>query len=416
MFDKILILISLLILIYLIYKQIKITEKFENNSHSFIGMKKGDPKTLLFYNPSNLTDDKYNKFNLPNSEAIKQYVYEKGTMVVLTPYNKIYYCTDCNFVSGNIQWKSINNNLLSQISRIALNDNTLFVLDANGLIKALNDFSNIASRWNTLEMPSDDNSFKYMDAQYNHLVAIGSLTNFIYHKDITPTGLSPNWTIIDKSKIMNSIKVTLHGYLGKTSPNELYQCNFPCDGSNGNMWNLINSDLTSSINANSEVISLVKDNTLFLCDSKCSSGSMFQLSDPFLENGSVVDFVYPRIEALPTLKGINEAKSKLDQTISKINTKISDYQNITNNINNINKKFQQFIDKQAVFDNDYQPLNDQRNQLVNQVMTKIGVSNTEKFEDLLFENIMGSVKDKINIRDDEQENQFIKSSSLIIAL
>lgn len=416
MFEKILILISLLVLIYLIYRQIKITEKFVNSSYSFIGMKKSDPKTLFFYNQSNLTDDKYKEIKLPNNESIKQYVYEKGTMVILTSNNKIYYCTDCNFISGNIKWIILNQSAFTNISRIALNDNRLFLLGSSGIIKTRNDFTNPISLWNTIEMPRDDNSFKYMDAQYNHLVAIGSLTNFIYHKDITPTGFSQGWTIMDKSKIMDSIKVTLHGYLGKTSSNELYQCRFPCDGSNGNMWNLINSDLTSSINANSEVISLVKDNTLFVCDSKCSSGSMNQLSDPFLENGTVIDYIYPRIEALPTLVPFNQVKSKLDQTVSKINNKITDYQNVTNNINNINQKFQQFMATQAVFDNDYQSLNNQRNELVNQVMTKIGVSNREKFEDLLLENIMEAVKEKTNIRDDEKQKPFIKTSSLIIAL
>lgn len=415
MFNKILIFIALLVLIYLIYRQIKITEKFENDSISFIGMQKGNPKTL-FYNQSNLNDTKYTEIKLPYNKSIKQYVYEKGTMVVLTPNNKIYYCTDCNFISGNIKWNVLTQSAFTNISRIALNDNRLFLLGSAGIIKTRNDFTNPVSLWNTIEMPSDDNSFKYMDAQYNHLVAIGSLTNFIYHKDITPTGLSQGWTILDKSKIMDSIKVTLHGYLGKTSPNELYQCKFPCDGSNGNMWNLINSDLTSSINANSEVISLVKDNTLFSCDSTCSSGSINQLSYPSFENGTVLDFVYPRLEALPTLVPFDKPKSKLDQTISKINNKITDYQNVTNNINSINKKFQQFMDKQVVFDNHYQQLNDQRNDLVNQVMTKIGVSNTEPFEDLLLENIMGGVKEKINIREDQQTNQVIKSSSLIIAL
>jgi len=337
-------------------------------------------------------------------------------MVVLTPNNKIYYCTDCNFISDNIKWNILTQSAFTNISSIALNDNRLFLLGSSGIIKTRNNFTNPISLWNTIEMPKDDTSFKYMDAQYNHLVAIGSLTNFIYHKDITSTGFSQGWTIIDKSKIMNSIKVTLHGYLGKAGPNELYQCRFPCDGSNGNMWNLINSDLTSSINANSEVISLVKDNTLFLCDSTCSPGSMNQLSDNFLENGTVIDYVYPRLEALPTLVPFSQVKSKLDETVSKINSKITDYQTVTANINNINTKFKQFMEKQAVFDDDYKLLNDQRNELVNQVMTKIGVSNSEKFEDLLLENIMGEVKEKINIRDDEKKKEFIKTSSLIIAL
>jgi hypothetical protein len=420
MFDKIAILITLLILIYLIYIQIKTNERFENASQSFIGMKKGDPKTLLFYNQSNLSDDKYQIIKLPNNEVIKQYIYEKGVMVVLTPDHKIYYCMNCDLISGNIKWESINNNFFSQITRIALNDNTLFVLGAGGLIKARNNFSNIASRWTTLEMPSDDTSFKYMDAQYNHLVAIGSFTNFIYHKDITPTGLSSNWTIIDKSKIMNSIKVTLHGYLGKTSPNELYQCKFPCDGSTGNMWTLINSDLTSSINANSEIISLVKNNTLFSCDNICSPASMTALSSPTQYNlfsGQVLDFVYPTIEVLPTLTPLDEAKSKVNQTNDKIKNKVAEYQTITTDIDSINKKIQQFDTIQSQFDNNYNNLINQRDILIEQIMGKIGVSNVEKFADqILLENIMNKVKEKVNIRGDEEIKKGVLSTNLIVSL
>jgi hypothetical protein len=421
MVDKILILIAFLVLIYLIYRQIKINEKtnerFENGPQSFIGMKKGDSKTLLFYNPSNLTDDKYQIIQLPNGESIKQYVYEKGKMVVLTNDNKIYYCMNCNLISGTITFVELNLDTsgITNISRIAMNNNRLFLLSNGGLIKTRDNF-NITSDWTTITMPSDDTSFKYMDAQYNHLVAIGGLTNFIYHKDITPTGFSQGWSIMDKSKIMNSIKVTLHGYIGKTSPNELYQCKFPCDGTTGNMWTLINSDLTSSINANSEVISLVKNNTLFSCDKMCSPASMTALSDPTKYNlfsGQVVDFVYPTLEILPTLAPLYEAKSKVTETSDKIKNKINDNQIITTDIGSINNKFKEFMDKQSIFYIDYTDLSNQRDILVKQVMEKIGVSNVEQFIDI--NNIMSKVNGKIKIKEDESTKSVL-NTNLIIAL
>lgn len=419
MVDKILILIAFLVLIYLIYRQIKINEKtnekFENGPQSFIGMKKGDSKTLLFYNPSNLTDDKYQIIQLPNGESIKQYVYEKGKMVVLTTDNKIYYCMNCNLFLGTIKWDKLNLDTsdITNISRIALNDDRLFLLSNGGLIKTRDNF-NITSNWTTITMPPDDTLFKYMDAQYNHLVAIGGLTNFIYHKDITD--LSKDWTIMDKSKIMNSIKVTLHGYIGKTSPNELYQCKFPCDGTTGNMWTLINSDLTSSINANSEVISLVKNNTLFSCDKMCSPASMTALSDPTKYNlfsGQVVDFVYPTLEILPTLAPLFEAKSKVTETSDKIKNKINDNQIITTDIGSINNKFKEFMDKQSIFYTDYTDLSNQRDILVKQVMEKIGVSNVEQFTNI--GDIMSKVKGKIQIKEDESTKSVL-NTNLIIAL
>lgn len=422
MFDKIAILITLLILIYLIYRQIKTTETFED-SKTFIAMKKNDPKTLLFYNQSNTTDDKYKIINLPNLQSIKQYVYQKGVLVVLTPEDKILYCTNCNLISGNIEWNVISNSFGS-ISRIALNDNKLFVLYSNGIIGFMDNFTNPRSRssWNVIEMPPTDRSFKYMDAQYNHLVAIGSLTNFIYHKDITPTGFSANWTIIDKSKIMNSIKVTLHGYLGKTTPNELYKCKFPCDGNKADsMWTLINNDLTSSINANSEIISLIKNNTLFSCDEICSPASMLPLSNPLkynLDNAQVLDFIYPKLDILPTLAPLDESILKVNQFDDKIKDKINKHQTVETKINDINNKIQQFLTVQSQFENNYNTMRNQRDQLISTVMNKIGVSNQEQFSDsILLENVMGHVKEKINIHSDEQE---IKkgglTSNLIVAL
>lgn len=418
MLNKILILITLLVLIYLIYIQIRINERFASDSQSFIGMKKGDAKTLLFYNPSNRTDDKYQIIKLPTGESIKQYVYEKSTLIVLTTDDKIYYCINCDLISGNIKWELLNIGN-QKTSRIAMNDNILFLLSDDGLIKMLNDFSNPTSM-TTLEMPKDDNSFKYMDAQYNHLVAIGALTNFIYHKDITELGLSNGWTIIDKSKIINSIKVTLHGYLGKTSQNDLYQCNFPCDGASGNAWNLINSDVTSSINANSEVISLVKNNALFSCDKMCSPTSMLELSDPTkynLFNGQVLDFVYPKIEILPTLVPIDEAKSKLNQTTNKIQNKTDEYQNIITGVDSINTKIQQFQNIQGQFDINYNTLTSKRDKLVDEVMNKIGVSTVEQFQDqLLLNNIMNKVKEKVNVRNDEKLKKGLFRSNLIVAV
>jgi hypothetical protein len=416
MINKILILITFLVLIYLIYIQIRINERFASDSQSFIGMKKGDSKTLLFYNNSNLTDDKYQIIKLPTGESIKQYVYEKSTLVVLTTDDKIYYCINCDLISANIKWELLNIGN-QKTSRIAMNDNILFLLSDDGLIKMLNDFSNPTSM-TTLEMPTDDTSFKYMDAQYNHLVAIGSLTNFIYHKDITD--LSKNWTIMDKSKIMNSIKVTLHGYLGKTSPNELYQCKFPCDGSSGNTWNLINSDVSSSINANSEVISLVKNNALFSCDKMCSQTSMLELSDPTkynLFNAHVLDYKYPKLEILPTLVPIDEAKSKLNQTTNKIKNKMDEYDSIIIGVDSINTKIQQFKNIQDQFDINFNTLSSKRDKLVDEVMNKIGVSNVEQFQDqILLNNIMNNVNEKVNVRNDEKLKKGLFRSNLIVAV
>jgi hypothetical protein len=386
-------------------------------------MKKGDSKTLLFYNQKNKADDKYQLIKLPNRESIKQYVYENKVLVILTSDNKILYCNNCDLISSNIVWNELATNTLSSpsLSRIAINNNKIFVLYGNGLISMRNNFNNstINSPWTNVELPEGESSFKYMDAQYNHLVAIGSFMNFIYHKDITETGLSTNWTILDKSQLMESIKVTLHGYLGKTGPNELYQCKFPCDGTTDNTWNLINSDITSSINANSEVISLVKNNALFSCDKTCSSSSMTQLSEPTkytLYNGMVVDFVYPKLELIPTLAPLDE--SKVPEVGGKINDSLSKYQIIQNKFGDINQKMTRFSNVQSDFDNTYNNLNNQRNTLINTIMGKIGVSMVEKFEDQLSLNsVMNKVNKKITIRgDEEEEKKGALSTSLIIAL
>lgn len=418
MFDKFIILIILLLLIYLTYRQFKIYEKFENDK-SFIGMIKGDSKRLVFYNTSNKTNDMYQIIQLPNKESIKQYLYDKAIMVVLTNDNKIYYCVNCDLISGDIKWNQLELPAnISTISRIALNNEQVFIL-SNGVVSSKNLTEDV--EWKSVNMPVQDTTFKYMDAQYDHLVGIGSLTNFIYHKDITTNGLSPNWTILDKSRIMNSIKVTLHGYLGKSGANELYQCKFPCDGVADNRWNLINSDLTSSINANSEVISMIKNNTLFSCDKNCTKDSMQSLSDPAkynLYSASVIDFVYPKLEILPILKPLDE--TKLQEVDGKIKNMIDKHQTISNIFNTINQKMQQFNNGQLNFNNDFNNLSQNRNDLIKYIMNKIGVSYVEEFSDEVkvntLSNMINKISTKISLKNDEKEKRGNIRTNLIIAL
>jgi hypothetical protein len=413
MFDKFIILIILLLLIYLTYRQFKIYEKFENDK-SFIGMRKGDTKTLVFYNTSNRTNDKYQMIQLPNRESIKQYLYDKGIMVVLTNDNKIYYCMNCDLISGDIKWNQLELPTdMASISRVALNNQQVFVL-TNGVVRSKNLTSE--SNWESVAMPAQDATFKYMDAQYDHLVGIGSLTNYIYHKDITSSGLSANWTILDKSKILSSIKVTLHGYLGKGDADELYQCKFPCDGVADNKWNLINSGLSSSINANSEVISMIKNNTLFSCNKNCSPDSIQALTDPNkynLYSGSVIDFVYPKLELLPTLAPLDE--NKLVEVDGKLKNKINTHQEIDKIFTNINQKLQQFDNSQLKFNNQFNNLSQIRNDSIKSIMNKIGVSYVEEFSDSLG-NVMDKINTKITTKKDEKEKKGNIRTNLIIAL
>jgi predicted transcriptional regulator len=147
---------------------------------------------------------------------------------------------------------------------------------------------------------------------------------------------------------------------------------------------------------------------------------MLELSDPTkynLFNAHVLDYKYPKIENLPTLVPIDEAKSKLNQTTNKIKNKMDEYESIIIGVDSINTKIQQFKNIQDQFDINFNTLSSKRDKLVDEIMNKIGVSNVEQFQDqILLNNIMNNVNEKVNVRNDEKLKKGLFRSNLIVAV
>ncbi len=368
---------------------VKISEKFEeiDQKYSFIGIDANDSTKIVFYHPKNTGNgnDKYYRFSAPNNEGILQLIYQDGITLILTNSKKIYYCNNCNFIDKtNIDWKlitTIYNGKYLDIKSIGYDDITkkLFLLTVNGML-LLNDYMMYGGVWQPIILPAEDKVFQDFDTHNGYLGGVGLYTKLVYLVDVAQIKQTPvPWAILDKSKIINKIKITKYGILGKKTDNDLYLCIFPCDGRANEKWTLINDEFSSNINANSEIISLIRENSLFTCDKTCNlQNKPRQLSftnNIRLSSGSVIDYVVPPIEAKPTVTPFNP--SLATKVSTELSTYIDSQNQVKTNIDSISNK----IDK---LDSTGDQLNKKiiesqttRSQAVNDLMGSLGLQNPD---------------------------------------
>jgi hypothetical protein len=363
----------------------KIAEKFEgdNPQYSFIGIDANDASKLVFYHPKNTESDKYYRFSSPDNQGILQVIYQNGLTIILTNSKKIYYCNNCNFVNKtNIDWKPIetlyNGNRLN-IKSIGYDDisKKLFLLTVNGML-LINDYMMYGGVWQPINLPSEDKMFLDFDAHNGYVVGVGSYTKFVYLGDVLKIKQTPvPWTILDKSKIINKVKITKHGILGKKTDNDLFLCIFPCDGKANEKWTLINDEFSSNINATSEIISLVRENSLFVCDKTCNlQNKPRQISftnDIKLSSGSVIDYIIPDIEPRPT---VNPFDPSLAIKINTELTKSIDSQNkIKETVVGLGDKIEKLSSKTTELNKKLLESESERKQTVDDLMGSLGLQN-----------------------------------------
>jgi hypothetical protein len=247
------------------------------------------------------------------------------------------------------------------------------------------------------------------------------------------------WDIIDKSKIIIDVKITLQGYIGKTSENKLYKCSFPCKGSGTDRWSLTNetdfgqNDVISSIEANSEIISIIKNNDLYTCDNTCSSNTLTKESNVSkqnysLESGGVIDYIYPKIELLPAITPLPSGMiSDINTSLTQKNNK---YDSVMNLLDNIKDKVATFKTKQQNFDNQFNNLKNQQKQIVDNIINKVGLregfGTIEKIKidrvvstpnpDIKLIDINHKIQQKVKLRGNEPTPHASTGDSVIIAL
>jgi hypothetical protein len=360
--------------------------------YSFIGIDNDDKKNLIFYHPVVEGNNKYLRYVSPSNTTIKQYAYEDTLLVILTDDNKIFYCNNCDLSGFNINWKELKvegKGIIKMISIDKYSGNRLFLLNEQGAVFFNNNMIN-NGEWKTINLPAEDLKFKYIDS-YNGLFAgIGDYTNFVYYVEIVNiTSIPVPWTIIDKSKIMNEIKITQYGFLGKSGPDGMFLCTIPCDGNGNRKWKQLNNLVSSSIDANTEIISLVKNQALYKCDTLCSPNSITPLTfnDKFnLYKASVIDYKFPTINRVDAVPPVDN--TILNQLNASIQENIKTHGDIKDAIQEINQKIDYLDKNKQLMYEKLNPVINSTNDKVRSIIDGLGfVSSSPIQTSELFKNI-----------------------------
>ncbi len=439
-------LISMVIVIYILSQNFILKIETFEDVNPFIGINNRSPDELVFYHTSNTSNDKYNIIKSPNGRII-DYVYEKKILVILTADYKIYYCDNCNLFLGNVNWTQLKHTFttINSISLDTETTNKVVILTTSGEIWICDDFISYKTnvpvtdpQWVKIVLPTTtgDSKFKFMDAQYGSIVGIGNNTNFIYYKSLNDAKKNKgNWTILDKSRLMTSIKITLNGYYGKSAENEIYRCDFPCKGSGVDKWTkldnrVINDPITNSINANRELLSIMRNNSVYSCDKNtCSRSNLLQESSTskyYLDKGKLLDFVYPELDRLSKIDPLptNEV-ANMNKQIDEYN---ANYDKVKQALVKVEDKISKFNTEQNKFNVIFESLSKQREQIIKTLIHKIGVKQ-EGFENISiprptlppvepidFSKIKQKIQSKISSRKTDPTPQISTNDSIIISV
>lgn len=368
-------------------KQFSNGEQFENPvyepQYSFIGIDAEDANKIVFYHPKNVGTNKYYRFSVPNNEKALQCIYKDGITIILTDAKKIYYSDKDDFINNKYSWKQVNTILngnmlnIKMISYDNILGNRLFILSEIGNVY-MNENIIRGGIWQLINLPIEDRVFKYIDSNNGYFAGVGKYTIFTYLIDIsiikTPV---PKWVILDKKKLINKVKITNNGILGKTDDNDLYLCTFPCDGKIDQTWKLINNTFSTSVDANTEIISLVKDNSIFTCNKKCDINTLSQLTftnDIRLSSGSVINYIFPTVSSKPTVnpfdeKLVTKVNDELERNLEAQRQNQSDIERLKNKIGGLSDSESDLNDKMLE-----SQIN--RDQAVDKLITTLGLQNT----------------------------------------
>ena len=354
--------------------------------YAFIGIDADDSNKIVFYHPKNVGSNKYYRFSVPNNEKALQCIYKDGMTIILTDAKKIYYCNNGDFINNNYSWSPIkttlNGNMLN-IKMIAFDNilgNKLFILSENGNVY-INDNIISGGMWQLINLPIEDRVFNYIDSDNGYFAGVGKYTNFTYLIDISIIkNTVPSWIVLDKSKLINKVKITKHGVLGKTGDNDLYLCTFPCDGKADETWRLINNTFSTSVDANTEIISLIKDNSLFTCNKTCEINTLNQLTftnDVRLLSGSVIDYIFPGVTPKPSVVPFDETlvtkvNNELEGNLQAQTQTQSELEKIKNKIGGLSETESKLHNKMLE-----SQIN--RDQTVDKLISTLGFQNTYNF-------------------------------------
>lgn len=276
--------------------------------------------------------------------SLKQVVYDKGTVAILSYTNKVYVCKNCPLHLGDRPvWKEITvptkistpgptgtpqEVRVGSLKKIALDDNHVFVLDVNGLVLVCKECNMNNPRFEILSLPmSGSVRFRDFSARGSNMVGIEGKTNKIWSdRDYDFSGI--RWENIPLKDVdannkndldFSQIAAGTSGYQGLTSGKKVYYCDYPCDGTT-TKWRNLGKDGSTQIGYADNYLASKTATSLNYCQYPCTSSSNWKNKNLYgLRNGEVFSYYYPPVEAKPTVDPIKPIPPALTQAMLEVN-------------------------------------------------------------------------------------------------
>ncbi len=329
-------------------------------SVSTIGLSiNNDKNKSFFFNGEINGANVFKSIPLPQNDLspIQDYTYSKGYLIILNIDNRIYYCKNCKIHTGEVAWTRliISNTygLMTQISYDGTN-NILFLRNRDKRIAYCSGIGTTRVTINFLNPPTNEYLFDDMDVTTGKIAVIGGYTKFLYLGEYSNSAnvRTPTWSVIDKSKTITSVRVGLKGLLGQDSNQTAYFCQFPCSLKGNNKWVQISDDVVSSISANANLLSIVKNNSIYACKDSCTKDNFAKSNQIGVYTAKAIDYLYPTIEIqespfnnLPQIK-LNSRSTKIDSYSTSINNLLVNIQNNITTFKTRQEQFQVFLLRQ----------------------------------------------------------------------
>lgn len=328
---------------------------------SSIGISINNDKLKSFYFNGEINGvNVYKSIRLPQNDQneVKQYVYDKGYLIILNTINKIYYCKNCKLHTGEVVWINLTlpqNILTLDKKKIAFDgvNKILFILSYDGVIYYYNGIDNSTATWTLLNPPNEENLFNDFDVIPGKIVILGGYTQFVYLADYTTITLrKPDWKVIDKSAAISSVGLNVKGIMAKDSSGSGFFCQFPCLMKGTNKWVQMGDEVVDGISGNANLLSIVKNNNIYTCTQPCNKDNLNKLNQIGVYSGKVIDYLFPTID-MQTSQYNNIQPINIGSKSTKIDTYSTNINNLLTNIqNNINifktkqTEFQNYLNRQ----------------------------------------------------------------------
>jgi len=313
---------------------------------------------LVLCGPNCKEDSSLKRINTPERN-IKQVVYNKSLVAILTNTGKVYICQNCPLHQPSlVNWKQVK--IPSSISlpgptagttvekaikspqKIALDKGHLFVLNQDQEVFVCKGCNYDNPSFELLKLPTGAKFYDFM-ARNGSMIGVNTADEKVYGSQIYNPS-DPKWTqlssgINDESNLkFRKVESGPQGYLGTgfsegSNINKVYFCPYPCTNVTKTHWRDLGSSGSTGIGYSGDYLTTIKgsggSSKLGYCKYPCSNSSDWKYNNATgMKRGQAFSYLHPAVKAAPTIPALNAPSPLLTQTMNKIKNNTSKIQKI----------------------------------------------------------------------------------------